>query len=129
MPRRIRQGRSRPVAIMRATRTGTVTIAAAGTDSTVFSLEGGTRRLASVIMSAGWDAATIGFQVSADGTNFHELRYAGAAYTITAAGGAAADLAFAVDPNAMQGWTHIQLIASAAQAGGDRALTLLTVPA
>ena len=110
MPRRIRQKRSWPTAIMRPdTREEELTIAINTDVSTVIDTDNGRWRLVGVKMPAAWTAASITFDVSADGVSWHNLRHAGAEYTIVAAGGADADLAFTVLPAAVDAWPFIRI--------------------
>jgi hypothetical protein len=93
-------------------------------------LDGGARVLAGVIMPAAWTTASITFLVSLDGVTFQPLYYAGALHTIVAAGGAAASLTFALDPNVFAAWPYVRIrsgtAASPVNQVAARTLTLIT---
>jgi hypothetical protein len=98
--------------------------------SAAIDLGAGNRQLTGVIMPAAWTTASVTFAVSADGVTYHQLYYGAGVYTINAAAGAAAALAFSVDPNAFIGWPFVKIqsgtVASAVNQAAARTFTVLT---
>jgi hypothetical protein len=93
-----------------------VTIAINTSESTTVNLNDGYRQLVALQMPSGWTTASLTFLVSADGSVFVPLHYAGSEYTIVANGGAAASRGVSLDPNAFLGWNHVKVRSGTAAA-------------
>jgi hypothetical protein len=110
--------------------TSTVTIANGESLSTALSLAPGTRQLAAIQMPAAWTDASLTFAVSADGTTYSPLYFAGSEYTVEAAGGAVASGGIALEPRVFAAWPYVKIrsgtAASAVNQGAARTLTVLT---
>ena len=78
-------------------------------------------QLVAIQMPAAWDAASLTFAVSHDGTTFVPLHWAGAEYTILAAGGAAASLGVSLDPDAFMGWPVVRVRSGTSAAAVNQA--------
>ena len=107
-----------------------VVIASAASLSGTVQLQGGRFQLVAIQMPAAWTAASLTFAVSFDGTTFVPLHWAGAEYTILAAGGAAASLGVSLEPSAFAGWPFVRVrsgtAATAVNQGAERTLQVLT---
>ena len=105
----------------------TGTIASAGTQSSAINT--GPHRIAGLIMPAGWDAANITFQMTPDGTNWYDVYNDAATPAIMTLTGpvAAKYYAFMTVWWALEALGTVRLVASAAQNGGARILTLVLV--
>ncbi len=90
----------------------------------------GARQLVGLQMPAAWDAASLTFAVSFDGTTFVPLYWDGAEYTVAAAGGAAASLGVSLEPSAFAGWPFVRVrsgvAATPVNQGAERTLKALT---
>ena len=107
-------------------------IANGASQSGILDLDGGERQITGIQMPAAWTAASVTFLVSHDGVTFVPLYWASGEYTIAAGAGAAASLAFSVEPSALLGWRFVRIrsgvAATAVNQGAERTLMVLTRP-
>ncbi|MCM1564932.1 MAG: hypothetical protein NC238_03050 [Dehalobacter sp.] len=66
----------------------------------------GSRTLVGISMPAGWDAASITFDVSNDGINFGPMFFGGSEYTLSEA---AASRRITVDPLSLLAWRYVKV--------------------
>jgi hypothetical protein len=91
----------------------------------------GIRSFLGVQMPAGWTAASITFEVSHDSTTWSQLYAPGfGVVTVAAADGAAADLAFSLNPAFFAGWSFVRVRSGTTAApvtqDAERVLRVLT---
>ena len=100
-------------------------IASGGTDSTVVNL--GPYKLVALEMPTGWDAASLSFLATLDGTNFYAVEKTdGSLYSVTVE----ASKWYVFDLNEatlLAGLQSFKLKASAAQSGGERTFKLIGI--
>lgn len=69
----------------------------------------GDAQLTAIWMPAAWTAASITFEVSLDGTTWRQLYFGAGVLTVAAAGGAAANLTFALARDPFIGWRYVRI--------------------
>jgi hypothetical protein len=107
------------------------TIASSASVSNAIDLQFGFRSVLGVQMPDGWTAASITFEVSHDSTTWSQLYAPGfGVVTVAAADGAAADLAFSLNPAFFAGWSFVRVRSGTTAApvtqGAERVLRVLT---
>lgn len=66
-------------------------------------------RLFGIVMPSAWTAASLTFQVSADGTTYQDLYFNGSAVEIAIAGGAVASGSLTIDPAIFSCWPYVKV--------------------
>lgn len=106
-----------------------VTIEQSGTDSTVADIRNERPRGVAVVVGSAWTSADIYIEVSNDQSAWYRLKNdAGSDVAISGIATSAAGYYTAPAESWMIGpWAYMRLVASAAQSGGDRTLTIVLV--
>jgi hypothetical protein len=107
----------------------TVTIANGASLSGAATLTGGVTSLVGIQMPAGWTAAAITFQASADGTTYGDVYTAAGTEVTIPSVAVAASRYIALDPSDFAGMAFLKLrsgtSAAAVAQGADRIITLI----